>query len=287
MSLILGHCILYNHRHSTDVWGAIDNNHDDETPKKPLITQIIKKYCKRASIFWILELLIILVCFYTAAFIVVGITATTFSIEIKGLAGYLLKQHSLTEYSILSLGNSIVSNTGDNDTLGMYCLAAIFFFFVVIMPFTCLFISIVLLFVPLSLSHQQMLLISAEIAYAWSALDVFALSMIAAVLQISQFASFVIGDRCDAINGILQIFLNESDVDDSCYDIDASLKPNALFLIVGVVFHFSLTNAIMQCCRSIIKEKKLEQPKGYYALLEDESDDGFQDIEEEFLLYRN
>ena len=47
----------------------------------------------------------------------------------------------------------------------------------------------------------------AEILYAWSALDVFVLSLIISILQIRQFAAFIIGDKCDAINPLLEQYV--------------------------------------------------------------------------------
>merc|ERR1711862_930042 len=97
--------------------------------------------------------------------------------------------------------------------------------------------------------------------------------------QISKFTSFVIGDNCDGINGILEKFFDDRVVDDVCYDIHANLTSNALFLIIGVIFHLILSNVVLKCSRSIVLEPKTDQqqPKGYYALLEvDEDDDGFQ-----------
>lgn len=37
---------------------------------------------------------------------------------------------------------------------------------------------------------------------AWSALDVFIISIVAALLQIQQFAQFIVGGRCDATGGV-------------------------------------------------------------------------------------
>ena len=45
---------------------------------------------------------------------------------------------------------------------------------------------------------------ACEVLYAWSALDVFVVSLIVSVLQIRQFAAFIIGDKCDAINPLLE-----------------------------------------------------------------------------------
>ena len=43
----------------------------------------------------------------------------------------------------------------------------------------------------------------AEVLNAWSALEVFVISIIAALLEISQFASFIVGDDCDPINKVI------------------------------------------------------------------------------------
>ena len=45
-------------------------------------------------------------------------------------------------------------------------------------------------------------MVLTEVCNAWSALDVFCVSIAAALLEIQQFAAFIVGDACDGINEV-------------------------------------------------------------------------------------
>ena len=49
--------------------------------------------------------------------------------------------------------------------------------------------------------HSQLMVLT-EVCNAWSALDVFCVSIAAALLEIQQFAAFIVGDACDGINEV-------------------------------------------------------------------------------------
>ena len=55
----------------------------------------------------------------------------------------------------------------------------------------CLASLLALLVYPTTQKIQRKLLVAAEIANAWSAVEVFVLSIVAALFQISTFASFI------------------------------------------------------------------------------------------------
>jgi hypothetical protein len=101
------------------------------------------------------------------------------------------------------------------------------------MPFLLVCLLGYLLFVPLSLKMQQRLFTLAGVCNAWSALDVFVVSIMAALLEIQQFAAFVIGDACDGINVWLAKNMDEQlHGDDKCFDVIAKLKPVSLYYLI-------------------------------------------------------
>lgn len=88
------------------------------------------------------------------------------------------------------------------------------------MPFTCLIVMLIMFLVPLSIKAQSRFFVLAEITNAWSAMEVFVLSVVAALLEIQQFAAFIIGSKCDAINAIIakipeidQVSFSEEQID--------------------------------------------------------------------------
>lgn len=83
---------------------------------------------------------------------------------------------------------------------------------------------------------QSLLFVLAEVANAWSASEVFVVSVATAIMQISQFAAFIIGDKCDAINVILAQYLDSQlDGDDVCFDVVATLGSECGYLFTGAV----------------------------------------------------
>ena len=63
---------------------------------------------------------------------------------------------------------------------------------------------------------------------SWSALDVALVAAVAAVLQIRQFARFIIGDKCAPVDGALRRHgldaLLHLHGDDVCFDVDTKLE---------------------------------------------------------------
>lgn len=250
VSLVLGHVMVYLHRHaeidvdSNDL--RLDSlfNHDfdmtDGSSKR--LSGAFKKS-------------IVVILFSVIVILVVGITEDTFVFEFGGLAGLALGEERLNSYSLISLGASIPNSIEQPATIAIYLLQVAFYFYAVITPFAALFFLLIILLAPLTLQQQFLILTLAEIANAWSAIEVFVLSVIAAVFQISTFASFIIGHRCDIINSIL----NEYSEDDSitCYTVKATLTWKASFLLLGVIFNSCWASFVLRLAHTAIHERIL------------------------------
>ena len=92
------------------------------------------------------------------------------------------------------------------------------------MPFAVLLAMLLLWLVPLTLSAQRSMFVLAEVLNAWSALDVFCIAIAAALLEIQQFAAFIVGDSCDGINEVLKMIDAPGlEGDDKCFDVVATL----------------------------------------------------------------
>lgn len=80
-------------------------------------------------------------------------------------------------------------------------------------------------------------MVVTEVFNAWNALDVFVVSVIAALLEIQQFAAFIVGDSCDAINDVLvKEYDTELNHDDTCFDVVASLETVRVFIIYTTIY---------------------------------------------------
>lgn len=131
----------------------------------------------------------------------------SFIFEFGGLAGMALGDMRRTAYSLLFLGQALSSSSLYSKGLCLVMVQTDFSLLLCCVSFLLpvLFDSFVCMS-PFSLQRQLQLLTLAEIANNWSASEVFALTMVASVSEISTFASVLLG--CDLVNDILQEIMN-------------------------------------------------------------------------------
>jgi hypothetical protein len=215
LSLVLGHVTVARHR-SVDVV-------DDAS--EPL--------CSMRYVLGFAAMLIL---------VIVGCCLASFDFHIEGLAGLVLGDKAKRRYSLMSLGEAIPGSS--KDARGAVSLEIVYFFFGFALPLVQLVLLAVLWVAPLSLKFQQRLYVACEVSTSWAALDVFAVGVVAALLEISKFAQFMVGHRCDALNRFLGKHLDRAlGGDDKCFDVSTELTRGAWVLlpaafvsgVVGVV----------------------------------------------------
>jgi hypothetical protein len=175
--------------------------------------------------------------------VVAGVFLLTFVFHFKGLVGLLLGNAADNSYSVVSTGTTVPRASGDPHSFIVRWIQVCFFGFGVVMPLLFLLIMLIVWLIPMSVTGYQQLMVAAEVANAWNAIDVFVISVVAALFEIEQFADFIIGDVCDGINEVLKVCCDEQlDGDDKCFDVTASLLP--MFWVLGlascVMFFFGL-----------------------------------------------
>ncbi len=166
-----------------------------------------------------------------------GSYATSFTFSFQGLTGWLLGDAADVDYSMISVGTSVTEASGTPDSLSIRWMQACYFVFSLAMPLACVFLSAVMWSGPaLTLSHHKSLVVMMEVMYAWSALDVFCISIFAAITEISQFAAFMVGDKCDGLNKILEAYLDpELHGNDVCFDVITTLCPQSPVLFLSAL----------------------------------------------------
>jgi small basic protein len=176
----------------------------------------------------------------TALFIVGATFVMTMGFEFKGLTGYMLKSDDKIDYSYVSIGDSIPEHSGIPDDFGVRWMQAAYFLFGLAMPLGLMLVLMILWFVPLTLGWQRTFFVLSEVLNAWSALDVFCLAIAAALLEIHQFAMFIVGDSCDKINSVLAKYMDDKlEGDDKCFDVIAYLK--SVRILSNICFHCFLS----------------------------------------------
>ena len=155
-----------------------------------------------------------------------------FSFEFQGLAGTLLGAPP-TDYSLVSLANSILPVSGDIPT-GTAVLWITFLLFALVIPIIYLLLTSILYILPLTLWEQRKLHVTVEVLHAWGALEVFVLAIVAALLELKQFAGFIVGGRCNSIDKYVQKYLSQalSSGDMICFTVVTKLL-DGTFILVG------------------------------------------------------
>jgi hypothetical protein len=222
------------------------------------------------------RILITLLLFGTLILVLVGINITSFSFHFHGLAGYaleLFKMSPIREYSVIELGLD-VPRSYENPNDGVIRFTQfIYFLTVFVMPVALLLNIIFLWLVPLPRKTQKLFYIIAEILNAWSCLDVFVLSIIAAIVEIGQFTEFIVGDKCDAINPFIsKYFYKILGGHNTCFEVRAYLKSGCWLLFAATIIFLISSNIVMKVCRNSLNERLPDHVKEY---LKNKFDDDF------------
>lgn len=167
---------------------------------------------------------VVLALVITALFLFGGTFIPSMKFEFKGLVGLLLKDEDVADYSFVTVGTSIPEHSGVPNDFATRWMQASLFLFGQAMPLGLLIALMCLWLVPMTLPTQRSIFVLAEVLNAWSALDVFCVSIAAALLEVQQFAAFIVGDGCDGINVILAEYMDPIlEGDDKCFDVVAEL----------------------------------------------------------------
>ena len=261
MSLGLSHIITYLHR-------SLDEHPDQNKGEKAEGYTALIKFAKSK---WIGDLpfriFISFLLFFTLILLIIGSFITSFSFHFHGLAGYALDLFQISaerEYSVIDLGLSVPKSYENPDDKIIKTTQIIYFLTIFVMPVSTLISLIFLWFTPLPRRAQKICFTVCEILNAWSCLDVFILSIIAAILQISQFTAFIVGDKCDFIDPYIdKYFYNVLDGHNTCFEVKAYLQSGAWILFVAAITFFIVSYFVRKICRNALDERLPDNVREY------------------------
>eukprot|EP00980_Cylindrotheca_fusiformis_P003483 scaffold781_cov132-Cylindrotheca_fusiformis.AAC.2 len=263
LSLLLGHGMIYFHRRDAA-------HQQGELPDYELVLEsvldhsfTVRENGSSLRLSRLFQVFVFSCCVVALVFLPLGFGEKSFVFEIGGLAGLALGDDKRSSYSLLSLGAAIPESVENPGSIGIVFLQGAYYFYAVVTPIICLLSLTILFAIPLPLSKQRSLLVVAEIANAWSAVEVFVLSICAALFQISTFASFIIGDKCDLINSFLRelaaredIVIPNLDGDSVCFTVQASVDTNNFwFLKIGVIVYSFVISTGLKISQAAVKER--------------------------------
>lgn len=203
-------------------------------------------------------IVVMLVC----AMVGVGAGAVVPSVrmEIGGAAGWglgQLGQNAGRRYSLVETGMEFAESSTEPNGVNARLCQGVFLATSVVVPVSHLVVLVVLWVVPMKEAVQRGTFVAAEVLNAWSAIEVFTVSVIAALLQIRQFAQFMIRGRCDAFNPLIERFLGQVLERPVCFDVVATIDSGSWLLLGGCVFYVAASVVVMRCCHRALLSRRL------------------------------
>eukprot|EP01065_Artemidia_motanka_P024132 TRINITY_DN2875_c0_g4_i1.p1 TRINITY_DN2875_c0_g4~~TRINITY_DN2875_c0_g4_i1.p1 ORF type:complete len:1382 (+),score=505.85 TRINITY_DN2875_c0_g4_i1:81-4226(+) len=210
--------------------------------------------------------------------LLVGTIINTFDFKFEGLAAIVLDADApggdQADYSVFKLAKGMIDQGGPSTQswLAYGWLMVCFVLFAVVVPLLQVIMLLVLWLSPLELRNQKRLFFFNEILAAWSSIEVLIVSLLAALLQISQLAKFILGNRCDLINDLMRqygvplgLFAEDQA---KCFDVHAELLSGCWILFAACV----LVNVAYQVAYRA-SEEAIELREAQIADQDDEGDE--------------
>jgi len=255
LSLTLGHVILGLHDKTVSTNKKVEHHDRDSLANHTFHTDNGTYTCTGFG-----KTMIVLMLLITGGLITAGSILYSFAFEFKGATGYILEldnRNPKTSYSMITLGNFIPDASQDPNSVGVRWIQLTFFTFVLGVPLAHITVLLFLWLVPLTTKTKKRVFVLTEVLNAWSALEVFVISIMAALLEIRQFAQFIVGDKCNLVNQILsQYFDNLLNGDDRCFDVIATLDKGCWILFAACVIYLIVATIVMKTCYQALHEKE-------------------------------
>jgi hypothetical protein len=227
-----------------------ENDKEREETEALLTKEDEKTLCVQFTLFG--KIMVTVMILINTLFILAGTFLLTMGFEFRGLVGLMLKDDADIDYSYVSIGNALPEHSGIPNDFGVRWMQASYFLFGLAMPLGFMVTMLILWLIPMNIGWQRTCFVLSEVLNAWSALDVFCIAMAASLLEIQQFAEFVVGDSCDKLNVFLAKYMDDIlEGDDTCFDVVAYLKTVrtndflSLFLFLLSHCSFSLSSCAL------------------------------------------
>jgi len=197
---------------------------------------------------------------------VVGVFMTTFEFVFQGVAGLALGDSKYRAYSLFGLGEALPAASINPNTFGIHWIQFFFIAFSGVTVLIFLGLLLVLWNLPLTVKGQRTFLVLAQVMNAWSGLDVFVVAILACVLEISQFANFIIGDTgLDVVNpylpSIFAFFPNwnqqlQESGGATVFTLTTHLEPGFWLLAVAAILSTGIGQMTLNKCSKALFDTK-------------------------------
>lgn len=81
-------------------------------------------------------------------------------------------------------------------------------------------------------------------------------SVIASIVEIEQFAQFIVSGKCDGINEILEKYFDVPlNGDDTCFDVKATLQQGCWLMFSACIIYNVTAFIVMRACHKALAER--------------------------------
>ncbi|KAH3764216.1 Paraquat-inducible protein A [Pelomyxa schiedti] len=255
ISLTLSHVIVALHRYC-DGTGVTNVDGDISQPEKQKRRALCatalpnSRTCGKVLFAMLIGVLLV----FAVILLGLGILTPSFEFVFGGAVGWLLKeigQPTSTSYSVFSLAYALPRSTCGVALLSVRAVQLMFVLTSIVAPAALLLSLAVLWFIPMKEPTQKRWYTLCEVLNAWSALEVFVVSIIAAILEIEQFAQFIVEEPCAGVNMILNNRIGEGA---TCFDVQAKLLMGCWLLFGASVVYIVTAIIVMRLCHAALME---------------------------------
>jgi hypothetical protein len=269
VSLILTHVFLFVNHHLVE-------------PKIPptkgqmLCTHHFIMFGKEITIPVLGSALVVVALLVTGVVGVLGAGVQAFQFNWEGsLIGTLLALSggdTTDTYSVFDLVGVIPDTTfNDPGNFGIRCVQVAYVMFVFVIPMMHLISLIMLWLLPLSARMQHRFYAGVEILNAWSAMDVFLVALIVALVELETFAEFIATQSCAQIDVVLSTYFPNTG--GTCFTVSATLEEGVWILATAVLLVLVVGYAVMFLCNKALMERiKVERRNSEAKLAPQPSD---------------
>jgi len=186
-------------------------------------------------------------------------------VEYVGLAALLLRLEGtdpLTKYSIVSLANNVIVEAFEEADVGALFLTLVIVFATVLVPLAVLAQTYAMVFRGHSVNGARRFKTFRVITRAWTSLEVVALAVAVAVIEVPVIASYIVSDSCDFIEAFMQDTLfnlglvTEEDLRAVCFGVNVDFEYGIYFLVICVLFTTALGVTVTRMFSSFIKQRR-------------------------------
>ncbi|KAK8882627.1 hypothetical protein M9Y10_045269 [Tritrichomonas musculus] len=264
-SLALSHIICYIDQYAS----KSSKSNVEIDPKSQIKTSVFKEQNLASKIFLVFFLPFALTLF------LLGISVKSFSFEFVGFTGWaldVLNVKNKAGYTVIDMVTMFPNSCEFPNNWEVRTIQIVYVITAIITPILHIISLGIMLFTPFTRKALLTMYNVCEVLYAWSCLDVFTLSLLVSMIQITQFTNFMVGHRCDLINDVLKKFFNHEKFIDGhykCFEVLTVLE-NGTFLLIAA----ALINTVSALWINAITRKVLEkdQDSGDYIPVADKPD---------------